>query len=104
MLSVAALADENTTIVQMVAFSDHSWQLERYLETMAEAGLSEVLLPTLRGEADGRLWRSVPNRRWYSKQRGETPGSHEVVLIHRKTEDAVTQPRQQSRTEARPSQ
>jgi hypothetical protein len=84
MSSVAAIADENTTIVQMVAFSDFSWQLERYLETMEEAGLSEVFLPTLRGEADGRLWRTVPSRRWYSDQRGETPGSREVVLIHRK--------------------
>lgn len=84
MSSVAALADENTIVVQMVAFSDLSWQLERYLETMEEAGLSEVFLPALRGEADGRLWRSVPNRRWYSDQRGETPGSQEVVLIHRK--------------------
>ena len=84
MASVVALADENTIVVQMVAFSDLSWQLERYLETMEEAGLSEVFLPALRGKADGRLWRSVPNRRWYSDQRGETPGSQEVVLIHRK--------------------
>jgi len=84
MSSVAALADENTMIVQMVAFSDMSWQLERYLETMEEAGLSEVFLPNLRDDGDGRLWRSVPNRRWYSDQRGETPGSQEVVLIHRK--------------------
>jgi hypothetical protein len=84
MSSVAAIADENTTIVQMVAFSDFSWQLDRYLETMEEAGLSEVFLPMLRGEADGRLWRTVPSRRWYSDQRGETPGSREVVLIHRK--------------------
>jgi len=84
MSSVAALADENTTIVQMVAFSDISWQLKRYLETMVEAGLSEVFLPILRGERDGRLWRTVPRRRWYSGQRGETPGSQEVVLIHRK--------------------
>ncbi len=51
---------------------------------MEEAGLSEVFLPILRGEADGRLWRTVPSRRWYSDQRGETPGSREVVLIHRK--------------------
>src|ERR1700730_14485846 len=84
MSSVAAIADVNTTIVQMVAFSDFSWQLERYLETMEEAGLAEVFLPMLRGEADGRLWRTVPSRRWYSDQRGETPGSQEVVLIHRK--------------------
>jgi hypothetical protein len=52
---------------------------------MEQAGLREALLPTLRGHADGRLWRSVPNRRWYSDQRGDTPGSQEVVLIHRKT-------------------
>jgi hypothetical protein len=84
MSSVVALADEYTIVVQMVAFSDASWQLPRYLETMEEAGLREVFLPTLRGERDGRLWRSVPNRRWYSDQRGETPGSQELVLIHRK--------------------
>lgn len=83
MSSVAALADEDTVIVQMVAFADAKWQLPRYLETMEEAGLQELFLPTLRGERDGRLWRSVPNRRWYSDQRGETPASQEVVLIHR---------------------
>ena len=37
---------------------------------------------SVRGERDGRLWRSVPGRRWYSDQRGDTPGSKEVVLIH----------------------
>ena len=41
MSSVAAIADENTVIVQMVAFSDASWQLPRYLETMEAAGLQE---------------------------------------------------------------
>jgi hypothetical protein len=83
MSSVAALADKRTVFVQMLAFSDPSWQLPRYLETMEDAGLSEVLLPSLEGERDGRLWRAVPNRKWYSDQRGETPGSQEVVLIHR---------------------
>jgi hypothetical protein len=53
---------------------------------MEEAGLQEYFLPLLKGERDGRLWRSVPSRRWYSDQRGETPGSKEVVLIHRKAE------------------
>jgi DNA methylase len=84
MSSVAALADKDTVVVQMVAFSDPSWQLPRYLETMAQAGFQELFLPALRDERDGRLWRSVPGRRWYSDQRGETPGSQEVVLIHRK--------------------
>ena len=85
MSSVAALADRHTVIVQMVAFSEPKWQLARYLETMEQAGLTEVFLPTLDGERDGRLWRSVPGRRWYSDQRGETPASNEVVLIHRKS-------------------
>lgn len=84
MSSVASLSDDRTTIVQMLAFSDVQWQLPRYLETMEEAGLTEVFLSSLAGEADGRLWRRVPGRRWYSDQRGSTPGSKEVVLIHRK--------------------
>ena len=84
MSSIAAIADEKTTVVQMIAFSDPSWQLDRYLQTMGEAGLSEVFLPALAGKADGRLRRSVPSRRWYSDKLGNTPGSNEVVLIHRK--------------------
>jgi hypothetical protein len=84
MSSVAALADNRTIIVQMLAFSEPGWQLSRYLETMQETGLREVKFSMLRNESDGRLWRSVPGRRWYSDQRGDTPGSNEVVLVHRK--------------------
>jgi hypothetical protein len=91
MASVAKIADQHTVIVQMLAFSDPKWQLQRYLETMEDAGLREVFLPSLAGDHDGRLWRSVPNRRWYSDQRGDTPGSQEVVLIHRRA-DAVRLP------------
>lgn len=87
---MARLVDQRTVFVQMVAFSQPKWQLPRYLETMHEAGLTELFLPALRGERDGRLWRSVPSRRWYSQQRGETPGSQEVVLFHRKVADTST--------------
>jgi hypothetical protein len=86
MSSVAALANKQTVIVQMVAFSEPEWQLPRYLETMQQCGLAEVTLPLLRRQGDGRLRRSVPNRRWYNDQRGETPGSEEVVLIHHKAD------------------
>lgn len=92
MSSVAALADAQTVVVQMVGFSEPTWQLPRYLEAMDEVGLQEVFLPALRGERDGRLWRSVPGRRWYSDQRGATPGSQEVVLVHRKSVEAVRRP------------
>jgi hypothetical protein len=83
MASVAALSDANTVIVQMLAFSEASWQLPRYLETMEEAGLRELFLPALQDEADGRLWRTVPGRKWYNALRAATPGSQEVVLFHR---------------------
>lgn len=89
--SVAALADSETVIVQMVAFHEPEWQLPRYLAAMTEAGLREVLLPKLKGEGDGRLWRSVPGRRWYSAQRGTTPGSEEVVLFHLKANITLSQ-------------
>jgi hypothetical protein len=92
MASVARLADRRTIIVQMLAFSEPEWQLSRYLETMEKAGLEEVFFSSLQGERDGRLWRSVPNRRWYSHQRGETPGSREVVLFHRRSAHTFTQP------------
>lgn len=95
--SIASLCDTNTIVVQMVAFSDPSWQLPRYLETMEEAGLMEAFLPALSADGDGRLWRSVPNRRWYADQRGKTPGSQEVVLIHRLAAAAATRPAQPDR-------
>lgn len=98
MESLVAVCSHETTIVQMVAFQDVSWQLPRYLETLKAAGLEEILLPSLSKCLDGRLWRSVPNRRWYSDQRGDTPGSKEVVLIHRKSRSKPKQPPQQSRT------
>jgi hypothetical protein len=82
MSSVAAIADSKTIVVQMLAFSKPGWQLKRYLQTMYDAGLEEVFLPALCEQGDGRLWRSVPGRRWYSDQRGVTPGSKEVVLFH----------------------
>lgn len=80
----ARILADDTLIVQIVAFSTPEWQLPRYLEVMNQAGLEEQFLSVLNTEKDGRLWRSVPNRRWYAGQRGTTPGSQEVVLFHRK--------------------
>lgn len=79
--SVAALCDERTTVVQVVAFSEPQWQLPRYLAVADEAGLVEQFLPGL-GD-DRRLWRGVPNRKWHAEQGGATAGSQEVVLFHR---------------------
>lgn len=81
--SVAALCSKETTIVQVMAFSEPSWQLPRYLSVADDAGLSEFFVPNLKGVGDGRLWRFVPNRKWHADQKGKTNGSQEVVLFHR---------------------
>ena len=81
--SVAALCSKDTTIVQVMAFSEPSWQLPRYLSVADDVGLREFFLPTLKHVADGRLWRFVPNRKWHANQKGKTNGSQEVVLFHR---------------------
>ncbi len=82
--SIAALCSADTMIVQVVAFSEPEWQLPRYLSVADDVGLSECLLREYRFTSDGRLWRTVPNRKWYADQRGETNGSEEVVLFHRR--------------------
>lgn len=81
--SVVALCTPDTVLVQVVAFTQPAWQLPRYLSVADDVGLSECFLPQLNGLADGRLWRTVPNRKWYANQRGMTGGSQEVVLLHR---------------------
>lgn len=81
--SIARMAGPETTIVQMVAFSEAEWQLSRYLDVMRACGLEEDVSWGI-DEGDGRLWRDVPNRRWHAQQRSRSPGAKEVVLVHHK--------------------
>jgi hypothetical protein len=76
-----------TWIVQLIGFSDVSAQLPRYLNLLSEVGLREVRFPDLSTARDGRLWRSVPSRRWWvtatSRNQVAAHTAHEVVLVHR---------------------
>jgi hypothetical protein len=81
--SVAAICSSETTFVQVMAFSEPSWQLARYLSVADDVGFQELFLPNLKSVGDGRLWRFVPNRKWHANQKGKTNGSQEVVLFHR---------------------
>lgn len=83
--SVHALADKGTTVVQMIAFSEPAWQLPRYLDAMSEAGFREEQVCAANDESAGRVWRSVPGRKWYANRMGQTSGSQEVVLFHKKS-------------------
>jgi hypothetical protein len=81
--SVARLASRKTVVAQMVAFSEPEWQLPSYLKVMKDSGFVEMSFPELANRRDGRVWRSVPNRKWYADKMGATAGSKEVVLFHK---------------------
>jgi DNA modification methylase len=77
--SIKKVCSNETLIVQMLAFSDASWQLPKYLDIMNLAGFDEVHFTT------DRIWRDVPNRKWYADTKGKIGSSNEVVLFHKLT-------------------
>ena len=83
--SISKLADSDTLFVQMVAFSEPTWQLPKYLSALQAAGLTELRGTEVANTGDGRVWRTVPHRRWYADQRGPCAASKEVVLFHRRS-------------------
>lgn len=78
--SVRKIVARNALVVQLVAFSDTESQLPRYLAAMEAAGFAEC---NASGEDKDRVWRSVPNRKWYCNIGEEQDSSREVVLFHR---------------------
>jgi len=78
--SIREVCDDQTVIIQILAFSNIDWQLPKYLETMQAAGFTESV------PLAERIWRSVPNRKWYAQQKGSTQSSKEVILFHRLAE------------------
>jgi hypothetical protein len=81
--SIARISNPQTLVVQMIAFSDPSWQLPRYLAVMNEAGFIEIPISDLAQVDETRVWRTVPNRKWYADHKGSLPSSKELVLFHR---------------------
>lgn len=81
--SIRRVSDERTMIVQVVGFSNSRRQLPKYLEVLSDIGLEE-LVPIQPGhQKPRRVWRRVPNRRWYTGQQSELSSAREVVLFHR---------------------
>ncbi len=78
--SVRKIVARNALVVQLVAFSDTESQLPRYLAAMEAAGFAEC---NASGDGKDRVWRSIPNRKWYCNIGEEQDSSREVVLFHR---------------------
>lgn len=80
--SLSKISNRDTTLIQMVAFSKPDQQLPRYLRLLEKSGFEEVFLT--KNKTRKRIWRKVPNRKWYADLQGNTASSREVVLIHKK--------------------
>lgn len=80
--SVRKIVDDSTTVVQLIGFSDPIKQLPKYLNIMESAGFKEVALEHNSIGNIKRLWRTVPNRKWYVDVNGKYP-TKEVVLVHK---------------------
>jgi len=65
-------------LIQLIAFSDPSRQLPKYLDVLQAAGLHET-----HDSSRPRTWRPVPSRRWHANSKGNLPSSREVLLVHR---------------------
>ena len=78
--------EPSALVVQLIAFSDPSWQIDRYLETMSKAGYREILPASLGINQKGRIWREVPGRKWFANIHGELATSKELVLFHKPKE------------------
>jgi len=85
---IVKVTSRDAWVVQLVGFSEVSLQLPRYLEILADVGLREVRFPELSTARDGRLWRSIPSRRWWvtatARSQVAAHTAQEVVLIHRR--------------------
>jgi hypothetical protein len=82
--AVGEVCNSNTVIVQLIAFSEPEDQLPRYLAAMKQAGLREITVSSSRHKSGERIWRSVPNRKWYAEQKSTIGSASEVVLFHKK--------------------
>lgn len=79
--SVRQIVARNALVVQLVAFSQAETQLPRYLEAMELAGFAEC--NALGFPCNDRVWRDVPNRKWYCNSGISHDSAKEVALFHR---------------------
>ncbi|MBK6409473.1 MAG: site-specific DNA-methyltransferase [Flavobacteriales bacterium] len=80
--TMKTILDPAGTLVQLVGFSNPRAHLPRHLNMMAAAGYEEVTDRDSLGRAQ-RVWRNVPNRRWYNNTGASPANSREVMSIHR---------------------
>lgn len=77
--SVRKVMAEDTTVVQLMAFSDPDIELPSYLAALEDCGMEQCELASgVRTHV-----RRVPNRKWYAYIAGQSQSSTEFLLVHR---------------------
>lgn len=82
-LSIRSLLDKDAIIVQLLGFAEPEEFLPKYLAMMQRTGFKEIALRTDSLGRIRRIWRDVPNRRWYADAKESISTSKEVLLVHR---------------------
>ena len=82
--AVRSVMKDGAYLVQLIAFSNPDKQLPEYLIALENAGLEEVFFNhSCDKSVEDRIWREVPNRKWYTTSKELALSAREVVLIHR---------------------
>jgi len=81
--SVASIITPRSYVVQLIAFSDPDVQLPAYQSILQDVGLEEVET-VLSDPRRKPIFRTVPNRKWYTNLKGDLGSCSEFVLVHRK--------------------
>lgn len=81
--ALTKVISEDTLIIQMIAFSDVHLQLAKYLQVMNDAGYKEVGLIEDSSDKVQRIWRNIPNRKWYNYNKANIDSRKEVLLFHK---------------------
>lgn len=79
---IRSIMTKKTLFVQVLAFSEPIWQLPELLAVMKQSNLREVIPLDIGNGDDGRLWRSIPNRKFYTDLRGPNSSRREVIMFH----------------------
>lgn len=81
--SIAKLLTSNSLVVQLVSFNNPRRDLDRFLDAMEDAGFEECRLKDIGLGTVKRVWRQVPNRKWYAGYRNDFSAGKELLLLHR---------------------
>ncbi|MBN2189457.1 MAG: hypothetical protein JW699_08375 [Chitinispirillaceae bacterium] len=76
--TVHKFMNKKSRMLQIVGFSDPSWQMQKYLQIMDDIGFSEI---RFNEEIDVPYSRVVPNRKWYAQHTNQNGGSSKEFLL-----------------------